>query len=145
MTNLKRVLSVGLAMATLAAVPLFVSGLLVLPTSFAPVVAQEGLTLGTVPESFGPLFGIGAIVLATAAFAVSWNQRSFLVSGLLAVSGVIYMMPAVIALSNINFAVILIPGPIIGLISGLAIFGLGVAKGLRTVGMTTRMITARSS
>jgi hypothetical protein len=132
MTNLKHVMGVGLAAATLVVVPFFAGGLLLLRPSFAPLVAQAGLVPGAVPAWFGPVFGIGAIVLAAGAFVLSWNQRSFLISGLLAVSGIIYMIPPLIALANINFAVIVIPGPILGFISGLAIFGLGVAKGLRT-------------
>ena len=132
MTNSKVVLAVGLAAATLVVVPFFAGGLLLSRPSFAPLMVQAGLTPGAAPEWFGPLFGISAIVLAAAAFVVSWNQRSFLVAGLLAVSGIIYMVPPLIALANVNFAVIVIPGPILGFISGLAIFGLGVAKGLRT-------------
>ena len=141
MTNLKHATGVGLAAATLVVVPLFMGGLLVLPTSFAPVAAQAGLTTEAIPAWFGPVFGIGAIVLAAAAFVVSWNQKSFMVSGLLAVSGIIYMIPALIALANVNFAVFLVPGPILGFISGLAIFGLGVAKGLRTA--KTALVIAR--
>lgn len=71
-----------------------------------------------------------AIALAAGAFVVSWNQRSFLVAGLLAASGIILMIPALIATGY--FVVIIFPGPIIGVILGLMIFGLGVAKGIRT-------------
>ena len=67
-----------------------------------------------------------AIALAAAAFVVSWKQRSFLVAGLLAVSGIILM---VLPLANMNFV---IPGPIIGVIAGLVILGLGVVKAVRT-------------
>jgi hypothetical protein len=67
-----------------------------------------------------------AIALAAAAFVVSWKQRSFLVAGLLAASGIILM---ILPLANMNFV---IPGPIIGVIVGLMILGLGVAKGIRT-------------
>ncbi len=67
-----------------------------------------------------------AIALAAAAFVVSWKQRSFLVAGLLAVSGIILM---ILPLANMNFV---IPGPIIGVIAGLVILGLGVAKAVRT-------------
>ena len=49
-----------------------------------------------------------------------------------AVTGVIYMIPALVALASINFAVIVFPGPILGVIFGLAILGLGAAKGVRT-------------
>ena len=67
-----------------------------------------------------------AIALAAAAFVVSWKQRSFLVAGLLAASGIILM---ILPLANMNFV---IPGPIIGVIVGLVILGLGVAKAIRT-------------
>ena len=67
-----------------------------------------------------------AIALAAAAFVVSWKQRSFLVAGLLAVSGIILM---ILPLANMNFV---IPGPIIGVIVGLVILGFGVAKTVRT-------------
>src|SRR5215218_3281768 len=67
-----------------------------------------------------------AIALAAAAFVVSWKQRSFLVAGLLTASGIILM---ILPLANMNFVV---PGPIIGVIVGLVILGLGVAKSIRT-------------
>lgn len=41
-------------------------------------------------------------------------------------------MPALIALVNINFVVIEILGTILGVISGLAMLGLGVATGMKT-------------
>ncbi len=68
----------------------------------------------------------GAITFAIAAFVISWKQRSYLVAGLLAASGVILM---ILPLANMNFA---IPGPIIGVVVGLGILGLGVVKGIRT-------------
>jgi hypothetical protein len=74
---------------------------------------------------------MGAITFAVAAFIVSWKQRSFLVAGLLATSGVILM---ILPLANMNFV---IPGPIIGVIVGLVILGLGVAKGIRTARAVT--------
>ena len=68
----------------------------------------------------------GAIAFAIAAFAISWKQRSYLVAGLLIASGIILM---ILPLANMNFV---FPGPIIGVIVGLVILGLGVAKGIRT-------------
>jgi hypothetical protein len=68
----------------------------------------------------------GAIAFAIAAFVISWKQRSYLVAGLLTASGIILM---ILPLANMNFV---IPGPIIGVIVGLIILGLGVAKGIRT-------------
>ena len=69
---------------------------------------------------------ISAIVLSTAAFIVSWKQRSFVVAGLLAASGIILL---ILPIAKMNFV---IPGPIIGVIVGLVILGLGIAKGIKT-------------
>jgi hypothetical protein len=73
----------------------------------------------------------GAITFATAAFVISWKQRSYVVAGLLIASGVILM---ILPLANTNFV---IPGPIIGFIVGLVILGLGVVKGIRTARAVT--------
>src|ERR671924_2252713 len=118
MNNTKLVLAVGLAGATLA---------LVLANTVSGVVLRTGLA---------PVLGLGAIVPAVAAFVLSWNKRSYLVAGLLAASGVIGMIPGLIATGYL--AVIVFPGPIYGVIYGLGIFGLGAAKGIRT----TRAVTA---
>jgi hypothetical protein len=140
MTNLKHVLSVGLAAATLLAVlPFFAGGALLLLPGLAPLIVQAGIVPGTGPAWFVPVVPISAIGLATAAFVVSRKQRSFLVGGLLAVSGVLLMIPSLIATGYL--AVIVVPGPILGVIIGLGIFGLGVAKGIRTA--RTAMVIAR--
>lgn len=81
---------------------------------------------GMAAAGFAAVVLMVVIPLAAAAFIVSWRQRSFLVAGLLATSGVILMIPP---LANMNFA---IPGPIIGVVVGLGIVGLGVIKGIRT-------------
>jgi hypothetical protein len=134
MTNSKRVLAVGLAAATLVVVlPFFVGGVpalqvAALESGLAPAL-QAGLPAG-LQQLFAPVFGISAIVLATAAFVVSLRQRSLLVAGLLAASGTIFAIPALMATGYL--AVIVFPGPILGVIIGLGIFGLGVAKGLTT-------------
>jgi hypothetical protein len=121
MTNSKLVLAVGLAAATLALVLINVIG--------GPALLRSaGLAAAIV---------ISAIALAAGAFVVSWKQRSFAVAGLLAGSGIILMIPPLIALANINFAVIVFPGPILGVIFGLAILGLGVVKGVRTATAAT--------
>jgi hypothetical protein len=82
------------------------------------------------PAFLGDVDDISAIASATAAFVVSWKQRSYLVAGLLIVSGIVFMIPAMIATEYL--AIIVIPGPILGVISGLGILGLGVAKSIRT-------------
>jgi hypothetical protein len=116
-TNSKLLLAVGLAAATFA---------LILANTVSGVVLRTGL----VPE-----LGIGAIPLAIAALVVSWNQRSYLVAGLLAASGIIGMIPGLIATGYLS--VIVFPGPIYGVIYGLGIFGLGAAKGIRTAAKTS--------
>jgi hypothetical protein len=120
-TNSKLVLAVGLAAATFA---------LVLANTVSGVVLRTGL----VAE-----LGIGAIPLAVAAFAVSWKQRSYLVAGLLAASGIIGMIPGLIATGYLS--VLVFPGPINGVIYGLALSGLGAAKGIRTA--KTALVIAR--
>ncbi len=120
MTNSKLIIGVGLAGAALALdQPNLVGGIAVL-----------GLGLGTA-------LNISSMALSAAAFAVSWKQRSYLVAGLLAATGVIYMIPGLVALASINFAVIVFPGPILGVIFGLIILGFGVAKGIRTARTVT--------
>ena len=116
-TNSKLAISVGLAAATLALVLTNVLG--------GPALLQSaGLAAAIV---------VSAIALSVAALVVSWKQRSFVVAGLLAASGIILMIPAIIATGY--FAVIVFPGPILGVIFGLVIFGLSVAKGIRTARM----------
>lgn len=136
----KRIIAVGLAAAALAAVfPFFAGGVLLLQPSLAPLVVQAGLTPGSGPAWFGPVFGFSAIGLSAAAFVVSWKQRSFMVAGLIATSGLMFMIPALIATGYL--AVVVVPGPILGVIIGLGIFGLGVAKGIGTARVP--VITAR--
>jgi hypothetical protein len=136
MTNSKHILAVGLAAASLIAVlPFFAGSVLLLQPSFAALAAQVGLVPGAGPAWFVPVVPISAIILAIGAFAVSWKQRSFLVAGLLAASGIIFMTSAMVATGF--FAVIVFPGPILGVIIGLGIFGLGLAKGIRTARIVT--------
>jgi mannitol-specific phosphotransferase system IIBC component len=49
------------------------------------------------------------------------------------------MIPGLIATGYLS--VIVFPGPILGVIFGLIIFGLGVAKGIKTA--STAVVTAR--
>lgn len=122
-TNSKSALAVGLAAATIALVLTLVVG--------GPAVMQgAGVAMA---------FVISAIALAVAAFIVSRNQRSFLVARLLAASGAILMIPGLIATGYLS--VIVFPGPILGVIFGLIIFGLGVVSGIRT----TRNATAATA
>jgi hypothetical protein len=171
MTNLRHVLSVGLAAATLAVVLTYVlAGQALLQSPYAEPAHNLFMSLmqgiarhasqsqmhagpGSESQMQSPTYGIignnvlggpatlpagglaavvvtSSIVLAAAAFVVSWKQKSFLVAGLLAASGIILVIPPLIALANINFAIIAFQGPIVGATFGLVIFGLGVAKGV---------------
>jgi hypothetical protein len=116
-------LAVGLAAATLALVLTVVVG--------GPAVLQQAV--------LAMAFVISAIALATAAFIVSWKQKSFPVAGLLAASGAILMIPGLIATGYLS--VIVFPGPILGVIFGLIIFGLGLGKGIITA--RTAVVIAR--
>lgn len=94
-----------------------------------------GSPAGPAAAGFGAVVVMGTIALAGAAFAVSWRQRSFLVAGLLATSGAALMA---LPLANMNLAV---PGPIIGVVVGLGVLGLGAAKAIwaaRTAVVATR-------
>ncbi|MDQ6863657.1 MAG: hypothetical protein M3044_07510 [Thermoproteota archaeon] len=136
--KLQRRLSVGLAAATLVVALLFFAGSVLLMQSwFATLVARTGLTL----ESFVAVFAISAIVLSVGAFVISWKQRSFLGAGLLAASGVIFMIhPLTIFMMHFmkhpqmatGHSAVILGGPNLVVILGLGILGLGVAKSIRT-------------
>jgi hypothetical protein len=109
MTNQRHILAVTLAAGTLVL--------------FLAVIAVGG----ALRAGLAPWPGIAVVVMATTAFVVSREQGSFLVAGLLAASGVVY------GLVTIEFlAVATFPGPVFGVILGLPILGLGVAKGIET-------------
>src|SRR5688572_5395877 len=108
MRDAKLALATGLAAATLVL--------------FLAVIAMGG----ALRAGLAPWPGIGAIVMAVAAFAVSWKQRSFVVAGLLAVSGLVGLVYGLIATEFLLS--VASRGPIFGVIIGAPIFGLGVAK-----------------
>jgi hypothetical protein len=126
MKNPKLTLAVGLAAATL--VLCFVNAL-----GNVALVTKVGPT---------PVFSLVAIMLASAAFIVSWKIRSYLVAGLLAASGIIFMVPALNAMGY-SFDVIVFPGPILGIIFGLAIFGLGMTTGIRSARTVTAPVPSQ--
>jgi hypothetical protein len=131
MKNPRRILSVGLAAATFVVVlPFFAGGVLILQPELASLVLQAGLSPGSGPAWFGPVAAFSAVGMSVAAFVISRKEKSFLAAGLLAACGAFFMIPALIATGFL--AVIVIPGPIFGVIIGLGIIGLGIAKGIRT-------------
>lgn len=130
-------LSVELAAATFVLAVLFFAGSVLLMESwFAALMTQTGLTL----ESFVAIFAISAIILSAGAFIISWKPSPLLVTGLLAASGIIFMIhPLSNFMSHMTHPQMMghqgaIPlGPILVVILGSAILGLGLAKGIRTV------------
>lgn len=121
MTNSRLILAVGLSSTALV---------LFLAVSAMGGALQAGLA---------PWSGIGVILLATAAFAMSWHQRSFLVAGLLVASGMVGLLYGLIVTGF--FSTIVFPGPIIGVIIGFAIIGLGAAKWMENAPIGSKTAT----
>jgi hypothetical protein len=115
MKNPKFKVAVGLAAATFV-------------VCFVNAVGNVALITKVGPT---PVLSLVAIVLASVAFVASWKMRSYIVAGLLIVSGIIFMVPALNAMGY-SFEFIAFPGPILGIIFGLAIMGLGVTIGIRS-------------
>lgn len=112
MTDPRLVLAVSLAAATFAL--------------FVAVIAVGG----ALRAGLAPWPGIAVVVMATAAFALSWERGSFLVAGLLAASGVVGLVYGLVATEFLAAATF--PGPIFGVLIGLPILGLAVALGVNT-------------
>jgi hypothetical protein len=111
MTNSKLRLAQGLAIAATIAILINTFG-------------------GLPPTPVRLLFAVTGVLLAAAAFGVSWGQKSVLISALLLISGTLVTVNAIIATRN--FSIIVFPGPIIGVILGLVLLALGIAKSLST-------------
>jgi hypothetical protein len=111
MTNSKLRLAQGLAIAATIAI---------LINSFG----------GLPPTPLRLLFAVTGVLLAAAAFGVSWGQKSVLISALLLISGTLVTVNAIIATRNVS--ILVFPGPIIGVILGLVLLALGIAKSLST-------------
>ena len=111
MTNSKLRLAQGLAIAATIAILINTFG-------------------GLPPTPLRLLFAVTGVLLAAAAFGVSWGQKSVLISALLLISGALVTVNAIIATRN--FSVLVFPGPIIGVTLGLVLLVLGIAKSLST-------------
>jgi hypothetical protein len=110
MTNSRTTLAVGLAAATLVV--------------FVVVIAMGG----ALRAGLAPWPGIGVAVLAITSFALSREHRSFVVAGLLAVSGVVGVVYALIRTEFLTASSF--PGPIFGIILGIPILVLAVAEAI---------------
>jgi hypothetical protein len=96
--------------------------------------------LGISPTQVRLLFAGTGILLAAAAFGVSWGQNPVLISVLLLISGALLSVNETIY--TINFSILVIPGPIIGVILGLVVLGLGIAK---SINIATKMRIAETT
>ena len=114
MVNTRIALGVGLAAATLG-------------VCIVNAIGNIAIILKAGPT---PVLSLAAMALAGASFAVTLYQRSLVVAGLLAASGVVFTIPALSAMGY-SFATIVFPGPILGVIFGLVILGLGMAMVVR--------------
>ena len=108
MEKSRTTLAVGLAAATLIV--------------FAVVIGMGG----ALQAGLAPWPGIAVAVLAVAAFAIPRQRRSFAVALLLAVSGVVGVVYALIRTELLTATSF--PGPIFGIILGIPILGLAVAE-----------------
>lgn len=78
----------------------------------------------------GMIFGFGAVAVATAAFFVSMNRGSILVSILLIITGTLMAIAGMVSTSGLTL--IWFPGPIIFLFLGFWLIALGIVKNVRT-------------
>lgn len=78
----------------------------------------------------GMIFGFGAVAVATAAFFVSMNRGSILVSILLIVTGTLMAIAGMVSTSGLTL--IWFPGPILFLFLGFWLIALGIVKNVRT-------------
>ena len=91
-------------------------------------------------QTAGILFGLSGILLSIGAFAISWGQKSVLISGLLLVTGILITLGGIAGTGY--FAVIVFLGPIIGVFLGLAVIGMGIVKSIMT-GMAIKATATR--
>jgi hypothetical protein len=77
----------------------------------------------------GIIFGLSTIAFSTTVFFISLRQRSLLVSALLISSGIVITIHGVIETRNL--VVIYFPGPILGVMFGLCVLALGIAKSIK--------------
>lgn len=89
-------------------------------SSFLPVDVATG----------GIVFGLSTISFSTTAFFISLRQRSLVISALLVASGIVITIHGVIETRNLT--VIYLPGPILGVMFGLWVLALGIAKSIKT-------------
>jgi hypothetical protein len=115
---------------------LAVSGLSIFLIYFVDEIAKEGGSVGGFlpianPMARGLAFQLSPLMLSVAAFALSWKKAAMLVSSALVVTGALMVIDG-ITTGTRYFTVLIVPGPIIGFVYGLAILALGLVKSIRT-------------
>src|ERR671919_358360 len=85
---------------------------------------------GALRAGLAPWPGIAVVAMATAAFVLTRKQGSFLVAGLLAATGIVSVVYGLAETEFLSAATF--PGPVFGVIIGLPLLALGVAKGIAT-------------
>jgi hypothetical protein len=115
-------------------------GLALAGTSLALLLANAIGGAAVLVAGLAPVLGITAMVLATAAFVVSYRQKSYAISGMLVAAGAALFVPALVATGYLAF--VAIPGPILGVLFGLYVMGLGAAKGVMSA-KRTQTVPAR--
>jgi hypothetical protein len=115
-------------------------GLALAGASLALLLANAIGGAAVLLSGLAPVLGIAGLVLATAAFAVSYRQKSYAIAGMLVAAGASLFVPALVATGYLAFVVI--PGPILGVLFGAYMMGLGAAKGVVSARMT-HVMTAR--
>jgi hypothetical protein len=122
MTNLR------LAIAQLLAGTILVLVLTIIIAGPDVILGGFVHAFGTTADTVGQIGSMVMLGLSAAAFVISLKQRSFLVTGLLVASGVISVTYSMIVISTMTGG----HSPIHLVYDGLAILGLGVAKGIET-------------
>lgn len=115
---------------------LAVAGLAIFLIYLIDEIAKEGGSVGGFlpianPMARGLAFQLSPLILSAAAFALSWKKASILVSSALVVTGALMIIDG-ITTGTRYFTVLIVPGPIIGFVYGLAILALGLVKSART-------------
>jgi hypothetical protein len=118
-------------MTKIARARLMVGQALAALTSLLAIIYTAGFYNATLAANAGRGVSLAAIVLSIVSFVACVRLRSPIVAGLLILSGIIMMIPPVAAIMAAG--TIVIPGPILGVISYAIILGLGAIKaaGLR--------------
>jgi hypothetical protein len=113
------------ALAIAALILFLISGI-----DVAISAAEGGDLLSLSSMVRGMIFGFGAVAVATAAFFVSMNRGSILVSILLIVTGTLMAIAGMVSTGGLTL--IWFPGPIVFLFLGFWLIALGILKNVRT-------------